>query len=122
MHDAERHLAQRCALVRGNHRDRDAARLEPGRGRTGPVDRVDDEDRARGPEAHQAPILGVEGDVAFRGELLLDDGLGDLVDRQRGVAAGRVADLDPRRGGAEVGCDGIVDARRDGNRQLVRMH
>jgi hypothetical protein len=97
VHDAERHLAERGALIGGNHGDRDAAGLESGCRGTGPVDRVDDEDRARGAETHQAPILGVEGDVSLGGELLLDDGLGHLVDRERGVTAGRVADLDPRR-------------------------
>ena len=47
----------------------------------------------------------------------LDDRLRDLVDRERGVAAGRVADLDPRVERAEVRRDRLLHARRDLDRE-----
>ena len=102
------------ASSRRHDRDRHAARLEPGRRGTGAVDRVDDEDRARLAERHEPAVLGVERDVAGGGEALLDHALGDLVDRHRGVAARRVADLDARGSGAEERYDRVVtDAATD---------
>ncbi len=73
-------------------------------------------------EPDQTLVLRVERDVALRRQALLDDGLRDLVDRERGVATGRVADLDPRLERPEVRRDRVVDARRDLDRELVRVH
>jgi hypothetical protein len=101
VHDAERHVTEARVLRRRHHRDRHAARLEPGGGRTGAVDGIDHEEGAGLAVDHEAAVLGVEADVARHGQLLFDDAFGDLVDRERGVAAGCPPDSCTRRGSPE---------------------
>ena len=121
VHDAERHVAERRVLRRRHHRDRDHARLEARGRRPGAVDGIDHEDRPRQTEADQPAVLGVEADVAGRFEPLFHHALGDLVDRERRVAAGRPADARAGGGRAEQGVDRGVHVGRHVERERVEV-
>ena len=121
VHDAELHVAQRRVGRRRHHRDRDAARLEPGRGRPGSVDRIDDEDGARTADLDVAAVFGVERDVA---------GLAGSTASTTCSAISSIAmvtsppgrDTDPlaRSGIAERRRDRVAHARREIDRE--RLH
>ena len=78
--------------------------------------------KARWPAVgHQAPIFRVEADIAFGGQRLLDDPLGNLVDRQGGVAAGRACDVFASVCGSQLRNDRVPHAGRDLEGQAIRV-
>jgi hypothetical protein len=121
VHDTERRIAEARVLRRRDHRDRHAARLEPRGSRAGAVDRVDHEEGAGLAVDDEAAVLGVEADVTGRGEPLLDDAFGDLVDGERGVAAGRAPDACARVRGAEQRQRGLPDLARHRERERTEV-
>ena len=89
----------------------DAAGLQPGRGGTGTVDGVHDEDDAGIRSGHQAPVLGIVGDPGVFLQAFLHHGFGHLVDGEGGVAAGPDPLDVSGRGPAHVGAHYLADAQ-----------
>jgi hypothetical protein len=117
VHDTELHVAEGRGAGSGQDRHRHAARLEPGRRGTRPVDRVDEQDRARPAELDVTAILGIERDVAGFGAALLGHLLRDLVDRHRHVAPGSDTDSHPCALISERGGDRVTDPGREVERE-----